>query len=879
MSLNWKSWWRSKRDLDNEIDEELAFHLEREEAEWIAAGLPPEEARIRARRLLGNDLQIREVTRSMWMWRWLEEALRDARLAARALRRSPVFAGTAVASLALGIGANVASFSAADAFLLRPLPVHQPDRLVAVFTRTPDRSFDSLSYPEWEELQRSKEILDGAAAYSLRQFAFAPDGASTPQMRMGMMVAPGFFEVLGVTPALGRSFTTDETRRGGGVPAVVLGHDFWVQQFAADRNVVGRTLRVNGVEAYIAGVAPESFTGMDPFIRPAFFVPAVLAAAPAILDDRASRSFQVRARLSPGVTPVRAQAALQAFAAALERAHPETNRSRTFLARTDLQQRVEQTPHLAVLVILLLVLSALVLAISCANVAGLLLGRSRARFRELAIRVAVGAGRGRLMRQFLAESLVLAAGGGLAGIAMAYALSAFLTSIRIPTDTPIVIATRMDWRALAFTIAVSVASALAFGLLPGLRLSRMTLVDSLRTSTNGGAGVQSTWTRRLLVSGQVALSLVLLVVSASMIDAFHRMSITDPGMRTNGLYLFEFNPALVGYREARSIEFYRQLKERVRMQPGVHNATLSRAVPFRPNFSERDVIPEGYEMPAGRTAEWISTNIVDEQYFATAGIPLVQGRAFSAADATRTPLVAVVNEEFARRYWSNAGPAVGKRLKAGTGDWVQVVGVARNAKYLSMAETPQPYVYLPFAQHPSARMTMMVAGEGAAVAEGVLRAARDLDPNMPVFNVRSMDTFFTQGVLGPALLAVQMVVAAGAIGLALALIGIYGLVSYSAERRTREIGIRMAIGASRWSVLRMMLAEGLTLAGAGTIAGLAISVPAFRAMSAKLSGLGGLSPWALWVAPLLLIAVTAFACYFPSRRAAAIDPISALRVD
>jgi macrolide transport system ATP-binding/permease protein len=813
------------------------------------------------------------------MWRWLEEMLRDARLAIRALWRSPVFAITAVASLALGIGANVASFSAADAFLLRPLPVQQPDRLMAVFTRTPDRSFDSLSYLEWEELQQNRDMFQGAAGYSLRQFAFAPDAASTPQMRMGMMVAPGFFEVLGVTPALGRSFTTDETRRGGGVPAVVLGHDFWVQQYGADRSVVGRTLRVNGVEAHIAGIAPESFTGMDPFIRPAFFVPVVLA-APAILEDRGVRSLQVRARLAPGVSPVRAEASLQAFGAALERTHPDTNRARTFIVRSDLQQRLEQTPQLAVLVILLLVLSALVLAISCANVAGLLLGRSRARFRELAIRVAVGAGRGRLMRQFLTESLVLAGSGGVAGVAMAQALSLFLASIRVPTDTPIVIATRIDWRALVFTLAVSVVSALAFGLLPGLRLSRMTLVDSLRASSGGGVGSTGrNWSRRVLVSAQVALSLVLLVVSASMIDAFHRMSIADPGMRTRGLYLFEFNPAMVGYSEARSIEFYRQLKDRVRELPGVHSAALSRAVPFRPNFTERDIVPEGYEMPAGRTAEWISTNLVDEHYLATAGVPLIHGRGFAETDTARAPLVAVVNEEFANRYWSSPALAVGRRIKLGVGEWVQVVGVARTAKYLSMAETPQPYVYLPFAQHPSARMTMMVAGEGQSVAESILRTVRDMDANMPVFNVRSMDTFYAQGVLGPALLAVQMVVAAGITGLALALIGIYGLVSYSAERRTREIGIRMAIGASRWSVLRMMLGEGLTLASAGTLVGLVISVPAFRAMSAKLAGLGGLSPWALWVAPVLLIAVAACACFFPSRRAAAIDPIAALRVD
>lgn len=866
--------WR-RAELDREMEEEYQFDIDQEEARLIGLGMAPAEARVAARRAFGNRLQIAEVTGAMHRWQWLEEALRDMRLALRAMGRAPVFTLTAILSLGLGIGANVASFSAADAFLLRPLPVADPKAVVAVSTSTPDHPIDQVSYPEWEHLQAERRAFVGVAGYALRQFAYGADPSASPQMRMGMMVTPGFFSVLGVQPALGRAILAEEEGRGPGTAAVVLGHDFWREQYGGDPSVVGRTLQLNGRTMTIIGIAPERFTGMDPFIRPALFVPIGLVSA-AVLDDRANRPLLIRARLAPDTGVAAAQGAVAALGSTLAQEFPLTNAGRKFSIRTELAYRVEQSPPTAVMVTMLLLLAAVVLAIACANVAGLLLGRARARAREVAIRLAIGAGQGRLVRQFLAESLVLALAGGAAGVVLALGFSRFLAAVRIPTDVPIVIATRIDWRALGFALGVSVVSAFAFGLLPALRASRTEI--GLTLKSGGGAGRAKNWGRRVLVGGQVALALLLLVMTGTMLDAFARMAIMDPGMRIRGLLLFELNPGLVGYDEARSEEFVHLLRDRVRALPGVRDAALTRAIPFRPNFIDRDVVPEGFDLPPGRTSVSVAANAVDSHYFDVAGIPLVNGRALAETDTAATRPVAVVNQEFAKRYWNGRDP-VGRRFRFGAaGPWVEVVGVARNAKYLSLTELPQPYLYIPFAQNRTTRITLMVAG-GTGVVEAVLRAAHELDAVQPVYNVREMDSYYRQGVLGPALIVVQMVGAAGAAGLALALIGIYGLVAFAVAQRTREIGIRMAIGASRWNILRMVLGEGLALAGAGAAAGMLLSVPAFLGMSAALAGVGDVHRWTLVVAPVLLIAVSLAACYLPARRAAAIHPTQALRED
>ena len=385
----------------------------------------------------------------------------------------------------------------------------------------------------------------------------------------------------------------------------------------------------------------------------------------------------------------------------------------------------------------------------------------------------------------------------------------------------------------------------------------------------------------MLVSSQVALSLVLLVASATLFDAFRKMLIVDPGIRTDHIMMFEFDPSLIGYRTAQADVFFRQLMDRTLTLPGVRSATLSRAVPFRPNFTDKTLVPEGYDLPRGETGVTVSTDIVDEHYFATMRTGIVEGRAFTAADAPGSRRVAVVNQEFAARYWSGRD-AVGRRFRLGAGGpWVEVVGVARTARYLSLAETPQPYVYLPFAQNPSSRMVMLVETEGppAGITGAVLRTVHALDANQPVYNVRPFETYYDEGVLGPALVVIQMVGVTGFVGMSLALVGLYGLVAYSVARRTREFGIRIAVGAARGTILRLVLKQGLTLSLSGAAAGLALSIPVFRLLSSALSGLGGVTPLLLVVVPCGLVAVTLAACWIPARRAARIDPTRALRYE
>ena len=592
---------------------------------------------------------------------------------------------------------------------------------------------------------------------------------------------------------------------------------------------------------------------MDPIIRPAVAIPA-----------RTETALNLRARLIPGVTLERAQAELNALA-------PAIDRDLSLRARTHFELRTQENPPVAIVVTLLVALAGAVLLIACANVAGLLLARSRARGREIAIRTAIGAGRGRLVQQLLTESAVVALCGGGAGVGLAFAFIRWLGALRLPTDTPMVIATQVDSRVLAFTLLVSIASALLFGVLPAWR----------SVGPPSAQGRVRTFGRNALVCTQVALSLVLLVTSGGLLDAFRRMLVLDPGMRTDHIMMFEFDPALAGYTPARAALFFDRLAANVRALPSVRSAALSRAIPFRPNFNDRQVVPEGYQLPRDRASVTIAANIVDESYFDTMRVGLLEGRAFTRHDSAASPRVAVVNREFAARYWGGQS-AVGRRFRLGAnGPWVEVVGVARNGKYLSLTETPQPYLYLPWTQNETTRMTLMVetAGPPAEITTAVLREAHTLDANQPAYNVRALDTYYEQGPLGLALIVMQMVGSAGLTGLALALVGVYGLVAYSVARRTREFGIRMAIGADRASVLRLVLKQGLILALVGDALGLALSIPAFRGLSGAMSGIGRLSPWTLVVVPAALIAVTLAASYLPARRASRIDPTLALRYE
>jgi putative ABC transport system permease protein len=813
--------------------------------------------------------------------------LKEIRQAFRVLAKNPGFTAIAALSLALGIGANSAIFSLTDALLLRPLPVLDPGSLLTVSTNTPDNPFGGTSFPDYRDLRDKSQSFDSMAAYQLYTFGLAPSPGVQPQMRLGMLVSDNFFHTLGVQPALGRAFLPEEGKVSGRDAIAVLSHDLWLNQFGADRSIIGRNIRLNGIDFAVIGVAPASFTGLDQFVRPALFVPATMAqrlsAAPKDpLEDRTIRPYRIKARLKPGVSRESAQAELIGIAKNLEKSYPDTNRNHFVAVRTELQARMQSDPYDSALAIMLMVLVGLVLLIACANVANLMLARARSRSREIAIRLAIGAGRARLIRQLLIESLVLAFLGGALGLGFGYLGIRFMSTIPMPTDLPVVIAVQLDHRVLLFSLFAAIASALAFGLVPAWQAGKTDLVNTLKSAGLTSSARRRTIGRSTLVVAQVAFSMVLLVAASMMLDGFSKALALNPGFRTDHVMLMEFDTAFVRYTSEQSREFYRNLTDRARALPGVTSVALAQSVPMAPNQSSLSVIPDDYQFPKGQENAAILGEPADEHYFDTMRIPILRGRAFAATDKADSRRVAIVNQAFVEKYWPHQD-AIGKRfrLKDRNGALWEVVGVAKTGRYLFISEPPFPYVYLPFAQQPSTAMTLFVetTGNPADVAAPLRQIVRSLDANLPIFNARTLSDFYQKRAISLPLIILQLVSTMGLLGLSLALIGLYGLIAYSVSRRTQEIGIRMAMGARSPDVLRMVLRQGLVLSLIGIAIGFVASIGVRNLLAKGLVGVGVTSPAVLVIVPLALILVTMAACYMPARRASHVDPIRALRYE
>ena len=813
--------------------------------------------------------------------------LHEIRYAFRLILRSPGFTAIAVLSLALGIGANAAIFSIADALLLRPLAVADPARVLDVSTSPPGQSVGGLSYPDYRDLRDQARSFDGMVAFQLSTFSMARSKADPAQMRMGMLVSDNFFSSLGVQPALGRSFLPEEASAKSANPTVVLGYGFWMDQFNSDRDVIGRTIRIAGIDFTVIGVAPKSFTGMDQYIRPAFFVPIVLAqslnpAAKDPLEDRHSYNFSVEARLKPTVSRNAAQSELATLLSNLQREYPGPDRNRNVALRTQFQLRVASDPTSASLDLLLIALASIVLMIACANVANLLLGRSRGRSREIAVRIALGVSRNKLLRQLMTENLVLSLIGAAVGMIFAYGGIRFLQTIPVPTDLPIVIHPELDRRVLLVSLLAALMSVLFFGLAPALQSLKTELVSALKSGDAGQSGKKRTLGRDALVVGQIALAMVLLVASGMLMNGFRKTLIAGPGFRTDHLMMMETDTALVHYKPEQTVDFYRNLKQRARELPGVTAVAMTSAIPLSVDVSSRPVIPEGHHFPRGQESEAVFSATIDENYLTAMAIPVVRGRNFSADDKSDTPRVAIVNEYFAQTYWPGQDP-IGKRLqlKDSKGPWVQIVGIAKNSKYGFIGEADTRFFYLPFTQDPQTQMVLLAQtqGDAATLAAPLRSLVHSLDPNQPIFNARTVANFFEMRGIAPPRIIMQIITTLGLVGFTLALIGIYGLVSYSVSRRTREIGVRMAIGANKGNVIRLVLRQGLVLSLVGIGVGGVISVAVSKVIEAGLAGLAAPSATTYIAVPLAVLVVTMAACWAPAHRASRIDPIRALRLD
>jgi predicted permease len=820
---------------------------------------------------------------------FLERLWQDLSHGGRMLAKNPAFTVVAVISLAIGIGANCAMYSWADALLLRPLPVARPGDVISVGTKVSLAGFSSLvnSYPDFQDLRDRTRSFDNLTAFTGVTVGLTDKPDAVAQMKFGMLVTGNLFAAMGVEPELGRSFRADEDQVPGRDAVVVLDHSLWEQQFSADRSILGRKVRLNGIEFTVIGVAPDRFTGMSELIRPAFYAPLMmyprLAADAKALESRSARNLSVKGRLKPGVSMAQAQAELTTFARNLQRIYPDTNKNQDMVVRTELETRIDQDPIDAALSAMLLMLSAAVLLVACINVASLLTSRAPARAKEMALRLAIGAGRTRLVRQLITESLLVALAGGVLGVGVGYLGVMVFRQIQIPTDLPITLSFQLNPRVLLFSLMVAVFSVLLFGLIPALQTTRVDLASAMKTGDTAASGRKRLWGRGFLVGCQVTVSLVLLTISVFMYHGFRRELASNQGFRKDHLLMMSFDPSLVHYSDAQTRQFYKQLVERARSAPGVRAVALASSVPMSPENDAAAVVPEGYQFPPGKDNATVFASRVDENFFETMGVSLVRGRGFRETDSSDMPRVAIVNEQFAQHYWPGQD-ALGKRLrvqdaKNPNSPWVQIVGITKTGKYLWIAEPPTEFLYLPYGQDPKSRMVLVSesAGAAAGIAAPLREAVRVLDVNQPIFNVRTMEEFYDMRVVSTGNTILEIVAGMGLMGLVLAMIGLYGLGAYAVSRQTREIGIRMAIGASSPAVLQMTLLRGLTPALYGLAAGLIASVFAERLLKVVFPTHTQTDIAAYLLVVPVLLAITMLAAYIPARRASRVDPMLALR--
>jgi putative ABC transport system permease protein len=883
----------SRNRADRDLEEELRLHLELAAEDARRRGGSPEDARA-ARIRSGGTAQAMEALRDQRGLPWLQDLASDLRYGCRMLVKNPGFTVVTVMSLAIGIGANTAIFSFADGLLLRPLGVPRPGEVLTVgsTSSTTMRQVLLSSYRDYVDVRDRSKSFEGLVAYIESVVGFAAEPGTLPKLTMGMLVSANFFPGMGVEPELGRAFRPEEDQVPGRDAVVMLGHDFWERRFGADRSILGRTIRLDGTDFTVIGVAPAWFTGMDQFVRYDFFAPIMMwprmMTDPKVkpFDARDLRMVNVRGRLKRGVTMTQAQTELSVIARDLERAYPDTNRNQSIAVRTELQARIAGAPPIAPLLLMLTLLAGAVLFVACANVAGLLTSRAPVRAREIALRLAIGAGRPRVIRQLVTESVLIAFVGGVCGLGVGYAGVTLFRQFRIPTDLPIVAAFELDRRALLVSLVVALVSAVLFGLGPAFRSTRADLTAVMKATDAAGFGRRRRWGRALLVGGQVAVSVVLLVVATFVYRGFQQRLSDGPGHRTDHILLMGFAPSPSRYTEPQAQRFFEQMAERARAVPGVKSAALSSFIPMDGLPRPVTIVPEGFQFPVGTNSVKVGGSMVDESYFETMGLSILKGRGFRATDSAEAPKVAVVNEQLAQHYWPGQDP-LGKRFRVNDngGPWVEIVGLVKTTKYSTLMERPTDFVYVPYRQRPQRVMILLAEsiGDPSSLVAPLREVVRSLDAGQPINNVRTMEELYRMRVVGVLNLIVGSVAGMGMMGLVLAIVGLYGLVAYAASRRTKEIGIRMAIGADRSTVLRLVLRQGMALALAGLVVGLVASVGVDRALGATFPGGAGgdgrTDFTALLLVTSVVLVVTLIATYVPARRASRVNPTDALRCE
>jgi predicted permease len=814
--------------------------------------------------------------------------LSDLRFAVRTLVKAPVFTVVAVLSLALGIGANATIFTVVNAVFLSALPVERPQELVAVYTvdaNTPG-GFGGLlqvSYPNYKDLRDRSDVFTDVAGYTPPFGAsVATDGEPAPVTVE--LVTGSYFGTLGVRPVLGRPIGADDDLVPGGHPVAVLSYGYWQRHLGGDHGVTSRTVKVNGIPFTVLGVMPEGFKGVNALFSPDLWVPVTMYARilPAQfrswMDERRALAVNMAARLRPGVGAGQADSQLAALGRALEEEFPIPNKGRSFVTRPLTQATIFPGVRTAFVLgsVVLMVVVGLVLLIACTNVANLLIARATGRQQELAVRVALGAGRRRLVRQLLTESLVLALAGGVVGLLFASLARDYLWSLRPPFLAQNFVELGIDSRVLTFTFAVALATAVVFGLLPALQASRVDVVGTLKEESRGsGLSQRRRRLGRALVMGQVALSVVALVVAGLFLRSLAAGNRIDTGFTPEGLVTAFVNTGQAAYEQGRAESFLRQVDERVDALPGVQSVAWADTAPLTGAFF-RTVVAAGREDDAER--RFAAATNVSPGYFSTLGIRLQAGRDFTEADREGSPRVAIVNDTLAARLWPGES-AVGKRFRFFEPDsYHEVVGVVSTVKINFIGEDPQMAAYVPLEQNfvDGRAIFVRASGDPAAALGSIQQVIRSIDAQVPIANPSTMQQVIGQS-LWPARMAAILLGALGGLALALAAVGLYGLMAYSVSQRRHEIGLRMALGAESRLVIRDVLADGLVTVGAGLGIGLAVSLGVSRFVGGLLYGVSPTDPVTFVGVMALLVAVALTASLVPALRASRVDPVVALR--
>ena len=824
----------------------------------------------------------------------LENLTADVRYALRWLRRSPGFTLVAIASLAIGIGFNTALFTIVDALVFRPLPVDRVDRLVDVFTTGGDGDqYATSSYPDFLDLKAGNQVFSDMLAYSPSLDAVKLTDRA--RLAMGETVTGNYFQLLGVKARAGRTLLPEDD--AAGAPRVaVISYRLWNREYGAGPDAVGQSIRIHGQPYTIVGVAPAAFTGMVPLLAPEVWTPmayvddvepgGIISNVPSPtgntrLERRGQRWMFVKGRLKDGATVDAAAANLRLIGQRLKTAYVQTNKDRdvSVMATKNVHIHPVADRTLLPIAIGLMVVVGLVLLIACANVASMLLARASGRQKEIGIRLAIGASRGRLVQQLLSESVVMAALGAAAGTLLAWSLTRLVMSISLPIPIPLSFALRMDGRVLVFTAGVTLLAAIVAGLAPALKATRPNLVSELKGDVAGTRSGGRRWTLRDgLVAAQIAVTLVLLVTAGLLTRSFLATERASVGFQTGGLAIVSTEMNMLGYSDARAKEFYDRAIDRVRAIPGLESAAIAERLPFSINFNRNMIFLPDRQGPNDK-GQTIDVARVSAEYFQTLGIGLLQGRNFTAADTPKSPSVAIVNEAFARKYWPNES-ALGKRfrLREFNGPEVQIVGVSADYKVSTMGEATTPYIHYAVSQRPDTgeEIVARTRGDAGALLNAMRRELLAIEPNAVFLDNQTMDAQVA-AVLMPAKAGAMGVSAVGIVAMLLASIGLYGVIAYSVARRTREIGIRMALGAKPSAVVGLVMRQGLGIAGVGVAVGTVLALGAAKAVAGALYGVSFVDPVAWTAAILTLLTVAALANVVPARRASIVDPSIALR--